>query len=180
MIIAMPMQKGYPVFLSRGKVFHGKIFTGNGIYSFKSTYIDKKMTPIPIWIISIPSDLEKTQQRYFVRFDVSLPVVVEYPIDDDEDEIESLKLTTKDLSGGGVQLICDKRIKVGKNVQVTLDIPDYGVFKIDGEVVRVHKPLDDRQLFWISIKFLKIPNNVRDKIIRFIVRGQLEQRQKRL
>lgn len=180
MIIAMPMQKGYPIFFSQGKTFYGKVFTGSGIYSFTSVYVDKKMSPLPIWIVKTPSNLEKTQQRSFVRFDVPLPVIVEYRLNNDEDEITSLKLTTKDLSGGGLQVISDEKIKVGKKVHLTLDIPEHGAFQIDGQVVRLNQPQEDRQLFWISIKFLSIPNNIRDKIIRFIVRRQLEQRQKGL
>lgn len=180
MIIAMPMQKGCPIFLPRGKVFYGKVFTTTGVYTFKSTYADKKMTPLPIWIVTTPFDIEKTQQRSFVRFDVALPTIVEYPLNNESDEVVSLKLITKDISGGGVQVICDKKIQEGKRVQVTLDLPNYGSFQLDGQVVRLHQPQEDRKLFWISIKFLNIPNNIRDKIIRFIVRGQLEQRQKEL
>ncbi len=181
MIIAMPMQKGYPVFFERGRTFYGKVFSDTGIYSFKSTYADRKMSPLPIWIVTTPFDIEKTQQRSFVRFDVALPIVITYPVENGEDdEVTALKLSTKDLSGGGLQAISEERIKTGTKVKVTLDIPDFGIFEIDGQVVRVHQPLEDRKLFWISIKFLGIPNNIRDKIIRFIVRKQLEQRQKGL
>jgi c-di-GMP-binding flagellar brake protein YcgR len=180
MIIAMPMEKGYPVFLARGKTFYGKVFSNNGIYTFQSTYADKKMNPLPIWIVTTPINIEKSQQRSFVRFDVALPVLVEYVLNNTDNEVTSFKLITKDLSGGGLQVISNKRIKVGKSVQVTLDIPGYGVFQMDGQVVRVDQPQEERQLFWVSIKFLNIPNSMRDKIIRFIVRRQLEQRQKLL
>lgn len=180
MIIAMPMQKGYPVFFERGKTFYGRVFSDSGIYAFQSTYADRKMSPLPIWIVTTPSEVEKMQQRSFVRFDVALPIVVAYPDPDKEDEVISLKLNTKDLSGGGLQVISEVKMKIGRKVQLTLDIPEYGVFEVDGQVVRVHQPQDDRKLFWISIKFLSIPNNIRDKIIRFIVRRQLEQRQKGL
>lgn len=180
MIIAMPMEKGYPVFFSRGKTLYGKVFTDTGVYAFQSAYADKKMSPLPIWIVTKPSEIEKTQQRSFVRFDVALPVEVEYLLNNDQDKVTSLKLITKDLSGGGLQVICDKKIKLGKSVKLSLDIPDVGVFPIDGQVIRVHQPQEDRKLFWISIKFLSIPNNIRDRIIRFIVRRQLEQRQRTL
>lgn len=181
MIIAMPMQKGYPVFFEKGRTFYGKVFSDTGIYSFKSTYADRKMSPLPIWIVTTPFDMEKMQQRSFVRFDVALPIVITYPIESgEEDQVKTLRLSTKDLSGGGLQAISEERIKISTKVKMTLDIPDFGVFELDGQVVRVHQPLEDRKLYWISIKFLGIPNNIRDKIIRFIVRRQLEQRQKGL
>jgi len=180
MIIAMPMEKGYPVFHGRGNTFYGKVFDASGVYSFKSTFVDKKMGHLPIWIVTMPFDIKKNQQRSFVRFDVALPVVIEYPLHDETDEVVTLKLITKDLSGGGLQVICNQTIKVGKKINLTLDFPDYEVFQVDGEVVRVHQPQAERQLFWISIKFLSITEKIRDKISRFIFRKQLEQRQKGL
>jgi len=180
MIIAMPMEKGYPVFFGRGGTFYGKVFSESGVYSFKSTFVDKKMSHLPIWIITMPIDIKKNQQRSFVRFDIALPVVIEYSLHDDQDEIVSLKLKTKDLSGGGLQVISNQQIDMGSKIKLALDFSDYGVFKVDGEVVRIIQPQSDRQLFWISIKFLNIPENIRDKISRFIFRKQLEQRQKGL
>ena len=180
MIIAMPMEKGYPVFHERGKTVFGKVFVESGVYTFKSTFIDKKMNPLPIWIVTLPSEIEKCQQRSFVRFDVSLPILLELPPDDGQDEVVSLKLITKDLSGGGLQVISSQSLEVGKALLLTMELPDCGVFKVDGEVVRVTQPQADRRLFWISIKFVNSPANIRDKISKFIFRKQLEQRQRGL
>ena len=180
LIIAMPMQKGSPVFQERGKAVYGRVFDESGIYTFKSTFVDKKMNPLPIWIVTMPFDIEKSQQRSFVRFDIALPVVIEYSLQDDQNEVASLKLITKDLSGGGLQLICNENLKNGSKIKLMLDCADCGVFQVDGEVVRVHQPQAERQLFWVSVKFLNIPENTRDKISRFIFRKQLEQRQKGL
>lgn len=180
MIIAMPMEKGYPVFHGRGNVFYGKVFDESGVYSFKSTFIDKKMSHLPIWIVTMPVDIKRNQQRSFVRFDIALPVVIEYPLDDEQDDLVSLNLTTKDLSGGGLQVICNQKINLGKKIQLILDFPDYGVFQVDGEVVRINQPQAERQLFWIGIKFSGISEGIRDKISRFIFRQQLEQRRKGL
>ena len=177
MIIAMPMQKSYPVFLERGTEFYGKVFDGGGAYTFKSRFVDKKLHPLPIWIVTMPLTVEKTQQRSFVRLDVLLPVTLEYPFNN---EVVSIKAMTRDLSAGGLQAICDRRIKVGKHLKLFLDCPDYGIFEIEGEVIRNNRPQEDRKLYWISIKFLGIQEIVRDKISKFIFKKQLEQRQKRL
>ena len=178
MIIAMPMEKGHPAFHGRGSTFYGKIFDETGVYSFKSTFIDQKMGHLPIWIVTMPFDIKKNQQRSFVRFDIALPVVLEYPVDDEQDEKFSLTLITKDLSGGGLQVICNHQLKLGGKMALTLDFSDYGNFQVEGEIVRVHQPQADRQLFWISIRFLHIPERSRDKISKFIFKKQLEQRQK--
>ncbi len=180
MVIAMPMKKGCPIFSTKGHEFYGKMFDEGGAYSFKSKFVDKKMSSLPIWIVTMPFDVVKTQKRSFVRCDVLLPVVLEYPANHEEDEIISIKAMTRDLSAGGLQVICEQKIKLGKQLNVLLKLPDHELFKIEGEVVRISKPQDDRDLYWISIQFLTIHETMRDKISKFIFRKQVEQRQKRL
>lgn len=180
MIIAMPMKKGYPVSCESGNLLYGKVFDEQGVYSFKCNFVDKKMSPIPIWIVTAPFDIVKTQQRSFVRFDVLLPVVIEYPTDNEEDEIISIKALTKDLSAGGLQVICNQKLKLGERLKLSLDCSDYGIFEFDGEVVRINQPQADRKLYWISIKFIGVQGAIRDKISKFIFKKQLEQRQKKM
>lgn len=180
MIIAMPMKKAYPLFLERGSLFYGKAFDGAGAYSFKSYFVDKKMNPLPIWIVTMPFDVVKTQQRSFVRLDVALPILIEYSSENPKDEMVWIKAKTKDLSAGGLQIVTEEKIKLGKQLKVILELPEYGVFEIDGEVLRMTQPQADRKLYWTSIKFIGIQETVRDKISKFIFKKQVEQRQKRL
>jgi c-di-GMP-binding flagellar brake protein YcgR len=177
-MIAMPMHKGRPIFLESGHKFYGKIINQSGVYFFKSKFLSKKMTPLPVWIAAMPYDIEKMQQRAFVRFDVSQPLQIEYSLDDDIEKTVSLKVMTRDLSGGGLQAICSSPIKIGTKVRMLISLPEDGDLEVDGAVIRVQKPQEDRQLFWISIKFIDVRNIVRDKISRFIFKKQLEHRQK--
>lgn len=179
-VFAMPMQKGHPVLLESGRGFYGKIFDESGVYCFKSKLLDKRMSPLPVWIAKMPYDIEKIQQRAFVRFDIAQPLRIEYFLDHNEEKPVSLKVITKDLSGGGLQAVCEKPIKLGTKVKMVLTLSEGGDFEIEGEVVRVYKPQMDRQLFWVSVKFINVRDNVRDKIIRFIFKKQLEHRQKGL
>jgi c-di-GMP-binding flagellar brake protein YcgR len=180
MVIAMPMQKGRPIFLESGRGFYGKIITEGGVYFFKSKFITKRMHPLPVWIAAMPYEVEKMQQRAFVRFDVSQPLQLEYFLDDDVDNAITLKVMTRDLSGGGLQAICEQSIPIGTKLKMAVTLPEDGELELDGEVIRVQKPQEDRQLFWISIKFVGVRNIVRDKISKFIFKKQLEQRQKGL
>jgi len=180
MVIAMPMQKGRPIILESGRGFYGKIITESGVYIFKSKFLSKRMYPLPVWVVTLPYEIEKTQQRAFVRFDVSQPLQIEYFLDDDSENAITLKVMTRDLSGGGLQAICEQSIKIGTKVNMTLTLPEEGDLEVDGEVIRVQKPQKDRQLFWVSIKFVDTRNIVRDKISRFIFRKQLEHRQRGL
>ena len=180
MVVAMPMRKGIPILLEPRQEFTGKIFDASGVYSFKSVFLGKKLRPIPIWIISTPFDLQKIQQRSFVRLDVAVPVILEYPSPEDDSQMVTLNLTTKDISGGGLQAISQMPLKHGLAVELKVSLPEFGSLEFKGEVIRVHKPQADRPLFWIAIKFVDIQENSRDKLIRFIFKKQLEQRQKGL
>lgn len=180
MIIAMPMQKGRPIFLEIGRGFYGKIITESGVYFFKSRFLNKRMYPLPVWIASLPYEVEKMQQRAFVRFDVSQPLQIEYFPDDEEDNPITLKVMTRDLSGGGLQAICEQPLKLSTKVKMIITLPEDGDLEVAGEVIRVQKPQEDRELFWVSIKFVGVRTMVRDKISRFIFKKQLEHRQKGL
>lgn len=124
--------------------------------------------------------LKKHSKELSFVFDVSQPLQIEYFLDDDSENAITLKVMTRDLSGGGLQAICEQSIKIGTKVNMTLTLPEEGDLEVDGEVIRVQKPQEDRQLFWVSIKFVDTRNIVRDKISRFIFRKQLEHRQRGL
>ncbi len=176
--IAMPMSKGFPVMLENGREFYAKVFDDSGIYSFHSALLNKRISPLPVWIVSIPGDMKKIQQRAFVRLDISLPVTLEYPDDNDPEQTITLDAATKDVGGGGLQLITTQPLTVGMRFQVGIELPEGEMIQAQGEVVRCFKPQEDRKLFWSAVKFVEINENYRDKVIRFIFRKQLEQRQK--
>lgn len=180
LVLAMPMSKGYPVLLESNREFYGKVFTDTGVYWFRSVYYNKRMQPLPVWIVSLPYDIKKIQQRAFVRFDVALPASISFMLSPDQEEPTTIKTVTKDLSGGGVQVVSEMPLHLGTKLQVEVEVPEHGLVQAVGEVIRVFRPVSDRKLFWLAVKFTDIQENARDKIIRFIFKKQLEQRQKGL
>lgn len=179
-ILAMPMDKGVPVLLSPGNVFFGKAIDQGAVYQFTSTFIDKKILPLPVWIASPPRNIRKIQQRAFVRIDAVLPVTMEFEDETEADSMRLLKAFTRDISGGGMQVISKEPIQLGSQLQLQIELPEFGSVRTIGKVVRAEQPQDARSLFWISIKFIDIPEGIRSKIIKFIFKKQLEQRQKGL
>ncbi|MEN6413172.1 MAG: flagellar brake domain-containing protein [Veillonellales bacterium] len=179
-ILAMPMDKSVPVLLSPGTVFFGKAIDNGAVYHFTSTFIDKKILPLPVWIASPPRDIRKIQQRAFVRIDAVLPVNIEIEDEAEENSVRLLQVFTRDISGGGIQAICKEPLKLGSQLRLQIDIPEFGRVETIGKVVRMEQPQDLRNLFWISIKFIDIPEGIRRKIIKFIFKKQLEHRQKGL
>ena len=176
MLLAMPISKGYPIILQAGDYFYGKVIVEGSAYKFTCNYYDKRAHPLPVWVVSLPYDIKKVQLRAFVRISVALPAKIHFfPLE----EHVPLDLCTKDVAGGGVQVVAKHSIPIGTKLQLSLTVPDAGILDINSEVVRVEQPQQERAIFWIGIKFIDIPEKDRSKIIKYIFKKQLERRNRK-
>ncbi|XER13529.1 Flagellar brake protein YcgR [Sporomusa aerivorans] len=180
MTIAMPMSKGYPVLLPRGEVFFGRTVINMMAYEFTTKLLAKQVNPLPIWVIAAPYNIKKIQQRSFVRIDLALPVQIRETADDQTGDQAVIDAVTKDISGGGVQIVTTRQWEIGDKLLVTVNYPEIGVLTLNSEVVRVQQPQPDRVLFWVGVKFLDINEKDRGNIIKLIFKKQLELRRKGL
>ncbi|MBP2640086.1 MAG: ycgR 2 [Firmicutes bacterium] len=176
LVIAMPMSKGYPVMLSKGTTFYGRVTYKGSAYQFSSTLIEKKVHPLPVWIISPPSNIKQIQQRNFVRIDARLSVGLQ--VIQPNDTAEMMTVISKDISGGGILLVVKNRLYTGDHVKLSIDLPTYQLIRCHGQIVRVEKPQEDLMVYWIAIRFTDILENDRSKIIQYIFKKQLERRQR--
>lgn len=184
MVIAMPMRKGYPVMIAQGQSFTGQLIIDGIVYQFISKLLRKKIHPIPVWVVSLPDELKKVQLRSFVRtsamipvqFKLILPLVNNDPGDPADNPTFSVQ--TKDISGGGLQLVTRQAFDIGAKGQLVIDIPEGGIIMAIGEVVRVEQPQQETPVFWVGIKFTEVQERDRSKLIKYIFKKQLEQRQK--
>lgn len=179
MTIAMPMRKGHPVHIGRGTRFWGRVFLENGVYEFRSFMLEKRIYPLPVWVISKPTDVRKIQQRAFVRIDAMLPVEFKV-INDENQDNQIIRAITKDISGGGLRIVNKHPLKLGNILQMNIDLPEFGPIEVAAETVRVDKPDQDNDIYWIGVKYLNLPESLRSKIIKFVFKKQLEFRQKGL
>lgn len=179
MMLAMPMSKGFPIILPAGEQFQGKVIADGNVYQFDCRYLDKRFTPLPVWITSLPFNLVKIQQRNHVRVDVSLKVHLQLQQNDQEDVVE-FNTVTKDLSGGGALIVTKIPIPLGKMVSLTLSIPEFDTIVVSGEVIRREQPKPDQQLYWLGVKFTDITEKQRNAIIKYVFKVQLQHRKKGL
>ncbi|MPL60692.1 Flagellar brake protein YcgR [bioreactor metagenome] len=175
--IAMPMRKGQPVYINHSSRIIGKVFAGSVAYQFKSSLLDKRMHPLPVWVVSLPTDVKKIQQRAFVRVDAVLPIMFKLQ-DDGDDDRPLFSATTKDISGGGLRMIFKESIKLGTRLEVSIELLELGIIETLAEVVRVDRPDETRDLYWIGLKYLNLPETLCNKIIKFVFKKQLEYRQR--
>lgn len=180
MVIAMPMSKSLPVLVPRGEVFFGRTVVNHIAFEFTSTLLAKQVHPIPVWIITIPYNIRKIQQRAFVRIDVALPVLIKEIVEGEVVEDTVIEASTKDISGGGVQIVTDRKWQLGTRLMVTINYPEFGPLTLKSEVVRMYQPQPNLAVFWVGVRFLEIGERERGNIIKFIFKKQLEQRRKGL
>lgn len=180
MVIAMPMSKGYPVMLQRGDIFFGRTVNNQAAYEFTSSLLNRQINPLPVWKIALPYNIKKIQQRAFVRIDLVVPVEIRLFLEDGTLDENVITASTKDISGGGVQIVTNYQWAIGTKLMVTINYPQIGPLTLKSDVVRVYQPQAELTVFWIGVRFLEIAESDRGNIIRLIFKKQLEQRRKGL
>lgn len=180
MVIAMPMSKGYPVLIQCGQNFIAKLVSDGKVYQFSSTLLHKVAYPLPVWEISLPKEWTKIQQRAFVRIHTTIPTKLKIFDPTSLQFSEPISVLSRDLSGGGMQIVNKNSLEQGTKVQVEIELPESGTLTFNGQVVRSDQPQMNHSIYWVGIKFQDMSERERSKIIRYIFRKQLENRQKGL
>jgi c-di-GMP-binding flagellar brake protein YcgR len=175
-LIAMPMSKGFPIFLAKGGTFYGKAVHNTSVYQFTSKLVEKRAFPIPVWVIAEPYDVIKIQNRAFVRIDARIQVKLRVVLENDNFEV--VDASTKDISGGGILVVSKDELRTGTYLKLSIDIPAYETVHCNGLIVRVEKPQEDLSVYWAAIRFTDIAECERSKIIKYIFKKQLERRQR--
>jgi c-di-GMP-binding flagellar brake protein YcgR len=171
LIVAMPMVKGYPIIPLARSGINVKLVLDQSSYRFTSVYIDKKANPIPVWILSMPKEIDKVQLREFVRVETMLPLKVQVE-DAEHNLLPPIPCSIRDVSGGGIQLVMKQFVPPGTRVYVDAEIPEVGALQTYCEVVRSIEVKGPEKIFWSGTKFIDLSEAVRSKLIRFIFKRQ--------
>lgn len=180
LVIAMPMDQGYPIIPITGETLYIKFHKAEAMFRFATVFIDKASTPIPILRVVMPQEVERYQQREFVRVHAMIPLKVQQE-DDDEQLLPVYHTHSSDISGGGIRLIFNSNLLVGSRLHIeTSCLPKVGVLKVCCKVIRVEKISDEDNLYSIGTKFIDLPRNTQQRLIGFIFQKQRELLAKRL
>ena len=180
LVVAMPMDKGYPIIPYPNEVVYGRLRTNEGVYKFVSVFLDKAAKPIPVLRLSMPKELEKHQQREFVRVETMFSVKVCLQ-DENKKLLSPYHTITKDISGGGLRFVMDKELPSGTYIQIeTEPLSGVGILNLPCEVVRSIKPIATENKFWVGAKFIDLPKATERNLIRFIFQKQRELLSKRI
>jgi len=182
LFLAFPVKMGQLVPLTKGHTVSVSFSSGGARYSFSADVLETTTSPIPMVVVSKPTQLNRVQRRNFVRFDTILPL--KFSLIDGEGSAEKpevFQAGTLDISGGGVGFNTALPLQMGIRLQLELGLPGQEPIEAIGTVVRVvdeSGPVKKR--YQIGVNFLVIEEKDRDRIIRHIFTKQRELRNKGL
>ena len=176
--LAMPSYRGLPIILLPGMEILVRFVRGGAVYQFKTTYQNKLLQQIPVWVVSLPYDFAKIQRRSFFRLEVYIPVVLEVePGDEPESqEIPPMNLHAKDISAGGIRLTSKTPLDPETKVRLEISLTRQITVKTRGRVIRSEVSPLNSTIHWISIEFVDLDERDRKKLVTFVFNKQLEQR----
>ncbi len=181
LVVAMPMRNSIPVYLPLNEKVFGRVFVSDGVlYSFDSSLLKYVMNPVPIWVISTPTNIKKIQLRNFFRHNIRLPIKY-IVLNKDNMPIESTQtvVMTKNLSAGGALITLANKDELPIDTTIWLEI------LLGKEVIRAlakvrRKPIeetaDGKKLYLAGIEFMDMEEQIKKKIISFLNLKMLDNR----
>jgi len=177
-IIAAPIREGniYPIHVGTHMNVYYLKSKGKDISLFKFRAVVRgreKHDNLHFLRIALTDEIVKVQRRRYFRFECSL--TVEYRVVESENDKNNsspfLNTLTYNLSGGGIGLLLEDRIEEGSFVECRINIGKEITFI--GRVVRcVTNEIETKFKYKAGIAFVKIENNDREAIVRYIFKQQ--------
>ena len=176
MFIAPPLLDNAEMQSCIGDLIDLRVTTEECAYFFSATFLRCHWNIIPLWEISFPIRLQRTQLRDYVRVKINLEVKLEFL--NEKCQRTVITTLTKDFSAGGLQVVMPVAPPADSKVIVMLSLPDQTTLKIKGEFVRIKYPKTAAQKHFASIKFCELDKKMINKIVKYLFDKQIERRQK--
>lgn len=174
LMVAMPMNKqGVPVIPMSGERLYALAAGETCRYRFFTKYLGSARVDggnFSVWKIAIPEEVERHQNRQFVRVRVNQRVQVR--VIDEEGQIKDPQMTQSvDLSGNGLCFISRNPIRIGNKVALEIfDIPDVGVLEVMSHVVRCTEVETGSgvRLYHVGVGFEQLSRTTVNKVVRYL------------
>lgn len=197
LFVAMPYREGKLVPLTVGQQFHATFYTKSGLLRCKVEIMGRyKKGTLYLMEIAAKSVLQKVQRREYFRFECRTQI--EYRVlgaeekaiiesenvyDTDEWQIPWKNGIMLDISGGGIRLVSGAQEERDTLVQVRIDISigeETDILYAFAKVLRSERSENNAAIFDVRLKFWRMDQGTRERIIRFIFEEQRRKRSKQL
>ncbi|MCH3959195.1 MAG: flagellar brake domain-containing protein [Selenomonas sp.] len=173
LVVAMPMsRKRVPIIPKQDEKLYALAMGSQCRYRFFTVFhrAGHEEGKLPVWYISRPEQVERHQNRGFVRVRVNLPVNVRL-IDEDGTIHDPIVTHLIDLSGSGACFSLDRVVKVGTKVGMELSgIPGTGAIEAMCQVARcsVIARDDGVRIYHVGVGFENLPRAITNKIVHYL------------
>ena len=121
------------------------------------------------------TDRYKLQRRNYYRLGIMVPVKITIPKSSEYNTEEIIKkFDTIDISGGGISILSNFTIQVGRMVKLSINTMGMEHEVIDGKVIRCIVSTYAINTFEIAIEFHEINPSIRQEIVQLIFSKQRE------
>lgn len=172
-ILSMPMKAGKIFFLGIDEKIYIYFSKRDSFYCLEVKVEDKQYNPIPtITVIPLKEPYKKQKRSYF-RLQITLIIYIK--TFDCDNWFEGYIC---DISAGGARFFLSKDIKKGSFINIKIPAI-LGESVLNAVVVRTDKNLlRPANVHDIAVEFLEVNEQVRDKIIKFVLAEQRKLRKK--
>lgn len=175
LVLATPIVGGTYLPIVPGAPVRVEYSDSGGTYRLYSHVLRVARGPLPTTVIDRRGRVEHEQRRQYVRLELSLPVRfgVTWPIGVYADtDLPIFSGRTRDVSGGGIQLVTQEAIRPGTELALEIKLPEETV-ALGGEVVRVVTTIDQgtHKDYVLGVRFTG-PQRARDKIVAYVFAQQ--------
>jgi len=187
--VAQPMVGGMAVPLPRNEEVELEFIIENGDrLHFTTRVLGHYVQVVPVITLAMPSpdSVTRHQLRDFVRLDANIPLyyAIKPPASeglspDEEDKRKVFhKSHTIDISGSGAQILFKESHPVGTMLDIVLQLEGMNL-PITAQIVRIVQQVKPKEV-WLGVRFTKVEERYRERIIRYIFNEQRARRQKGL
>lgn len=188
-IIAAPIFEGSVVPLHFGTVMNVYFIKRREddihLYKFRAIVRARELAGnLHLIRVEMQGELEKVQRRSYYRLNCS--VQIQYRIVDSmnevyNDNIPFKKSFSNNISGGGISLMLEEKVEVGRLVECELFTSQDKRVRFFGKIIRYERSeLEGRFKYAAGIAYIKINDNDREAVVRYIFNEQRKLRKKGL
>ncbi|MNJ40805.1 flagellar brake protein [Paenibacillus bouchesdurhonensis] len=123
--------------------------------------------------------IKKAQRRRFFRVPVEVELNLNLKSIERSEEDEFIKVTTKDISGGGLSFLCDFAVETEMLIAGIMHLEtnnSQNIIEFHGKIVNCAKLPDNN--YKISLEFVHMKESIRSDIIKYCLFKQVEARNK--
>lgn len=183
--VAVPMYGGGNLLLPKDEEILVEFIDGGDRLAFPTRVLGHLNQVVPLLALAAPApgSVRIHQQREFVRLNANLSVSYALLLPETAEKEKGaqkllLRGRTMDVSGSGAQIVTPEAYPTGSRLELLLHLQG-GDVPIEAVVVRVAQQPNPKE-YWLGVRFVKMEERDRERIVRFIFSEQRARRQKGL